>query len=192
MYNFSFVHQALSLIGKTFSDLQQVILVLLSRFLFFFFASFSFCCFCCSPFLMYFSRGFCRFLNTFFFSPELFNPGGLSANPVSFYSHGRHSSLVFSTLLTFGTYSQSCISLPPFPCRKWFQISPLNQYVLWSEEILSSGGGKTSILADSHLVNYLTERKPMSLWEVACFLPLNILMWPTLQDPRSHDAKSLW
>ena len=106
-------HQALSLIGKVFSDLQQVILVLLSRFLFFFLPLSHFVVFAVLHFLCIFPRDFADFLIDFF-SPELFCPGCLSANSVSFYSHGRHSSLVFRTL-TFGTYTQSYISLPPFP-----------------------------------------------------------------------------
>ena len=67
MYNFSFVHQALSLIGKTFSDLQQVILVLLSRFLFFFLPLSHFVVFAVLHFLCIFPGDFADFLIHFFF-----------------------------------------------------------------------------------------------------------------------------
>lgn len=71
MHKFSFVHQALSLTGKMFSDIWQVnILVLLSRFLLFPLSHFVFAVL---PFLCIFPGDFTDFLIDF--SPELYYPG---------------------------------------------------------------------------------------------------------------------
>lgn len=125
--NFSLLTRPFLLIGKMFSDLQQVILVLLSRFLFFFFASFSFCCFCCSPFLMYFSTDFADSYCDFFHQNFL---SWMSLCKLAlFYSHMADTAPLSFGTLTFGTYTQSYISSPPFPCGKWFQTSPLNHSI---------------------------------------------------------------